>query len=161
MRDEGFDERDFLPFFGCQPHTPDRVLDPPSGTDRAARRKVCPTCSGKPAREGSKLICAGCHAVAPEVQAEIDRANAKAVATREPERNLLARAVTEKVGGRFILTAVERAELVKEFPDLAPRWLDSIGQSASESAPAAGATPKKPSRRKRREAAARAKVATA
>ena len=151
------DERDMIPFFGCGPHTPDRVAADPAGTDRAARRKArCPTCEGRPRSEDSQFVCMGCHGVAPGLQADLDRLQVEALASREPERNLLARAVTEVAGCRFVLTAAERAELAAEFSDLGRRWLDSIGQSAPT--PASAPAPAKPSRRERREAAARAKV---
>jgi hypothetical protein len=128
-----------VPFFGCGPHLPDRTRPEMDRVAKSKRRvaRPCPTCGGEGQPDGSPFVCMGCHAVAPAHQSRFDSARIEAAATREPERNLMRRSAAtmlEGTGGRTILTADERAELVREYPDLAPRWLDSLGQPAGATA---------------------------
>lgn len=131
MRDDG--DPDLILAFGCLPHVPSRStperFHPDHAPSKGPTPRTCPTCNGKHP-EGSPLMCGGCHGVAPEHQARFDRAKVKADRTRQPERNRLDRQVRDKVGNRFVLTAIERAEIVaeSESPEIARAWLDSIGQ---------------------------------
>jgi hypothetical protein len=130
-----------VPFFGCLPHTPERVFPERARFATRSQRRAVATCStcggGQP--EGSSFVCMACHAVAPEHQAHFDRSKVEAIATREPEQNLMRRSAYDKLGPRSVFTVEERAELVAEYPQLAPTWLDSIGQPAVKPGAAAEA----------------------
>lgn len=129
-------DREFVPLFGCMPHTPDRAYPELTRFARGKGKKsipaTCRTCGGVQP-EGSPFVCAGCHGVAPEAEAHFGSAKVEAIAGREPARNLVRRAIADALEntGRSVLSPEERAELVADHGDVAVAWLDSIGQPAA------------------------------